>query len=342
MSMFKLGLSQTQCGLCGQDAQGSATEQELKQLDSQLDVAYIRGDKAAFERLLADDMLSVSSEGGITGKKGVLKGINPWPASLKPSLVAEDVQVHLFGDTAVVSSRKTLKWETNKRPQSDQYRETNTYARKDGRWQLVASQQAHPAPPYIAKDVQQNLKIDPALMRGDKGATVVLIEFSDYQCSFCRRFAAQTIKQIEQDYLNTGHVGFVFRDYPMEGIHPYAFKAAEAAQCAAAQGKFWEMHQRLYQEPMALKHDDLLAHAQALNLDVPKFRQCIADEKTDAALRQGMAEGAGLGVEGTPMFLIGVRRPDSSNVKVLRMIQGAQPYDVFKATLDTMISAQTP
>jgi len=328
--------------LCTPDTSSSTSLQELKQLDSQLDDAQIHGDKTVFERLLADEMVSVSDEGDVTGKNDVIKGVRPWPVSVKATLVAEDVQVHLFGDTAVVSGLKTMKWERNNLPHSDQYRETNTYVRRDGRWQLIASQQAHAAPPYYAKDVQLNLNIDPALMHGNKAASVVLIEFSDYQCSFCRRFAAQTLNKIEQDYINTGRVGFVFRDYPMESIHPYAFKAATVAQCAAAQGRFWEMNQRLFQEPMALTENDLLAHAQGLNLDMAKFQQCAADEKTAATVRQGMVEGASLGVEGTPIFMIGVRKPNSSSVKVLRMIQGAYPYDVFKATLDTIVNAQAP
>ena len=341
LSISRVALGQTQCGLC-QDTPDGPTQQELKQLDNQLDQAYLRGDKQVFERLLDNEMINISSEGNVTGKKDVVKGVDVWSANLKPSLVAEEVQVHLFGDTAVVSSHKTLRWEMSNRPQSDAYRETNTYRRNDGRWQLIASQHAHASPPYTAKDVQLNLKVDDAFMTGNKAATVVLIEFSDYQCSFCRRFAANALKKIEEDYIKTGRVAFVFRDHPMESIHPYAFKAAEAAQCAAAQGKFWDMNQRLFQEPMALKQDDLLAHAQAIKLDVAKFQQCVADDKTAAALRQAMVVNGGLGVVGTPMFLVGVRKPNDWNIKVLRMIEGSYPYDVYKATLDTIVNAQAP
>ena len=149
------------------------------------------------------------------------------------------------------------------------------------------------------------------------------------------------MKQIEKDYITTGRVGFVYRDYPLERMHPYAFKAAVSAQCAAAQGKYWEMHQRLFQEPMALNTAELLAHAQALGLNETRFRQCLDDEKIAASLRLGMSESASLGVGGTPVFFVGVRRPGEKSVRVLRMIQGARPYGVFKATLDTVINAQT-
>ena len=325
-----------------QDTPSSTTVQELKKLDSQLDDAYMRGDKNVFERILADDMISISNEGDLAGKADILKQINPPRATVKLSIVAEDIQVYLFGDTAIVSSRKTNKRESSTRSNSYQYRDTNTYVRRDGRWQLIASQQSEAAPPYSAKDVQLNLKIDDASMSGNRSATVVLIEFSDYLCPFCRRFAAETLNQIEKNYIDTGRVGFVYREFPLEDVHPYAFKASEAAQCAGAQGKLWEMNHKLLQEPMALSQDDLLAAAQTLKLDMTKFRQCLSDEKTAATLRQEVLEAVGMGVKGTPIFLIGVKKPNNGNVKVLRMIEGGQPYDVFKATLDTIINAQTP
>jgi protein-disulfide isomerase len=336
-TQFTMG--QTKTGLSNQDASSSATVRDLKRLDSQLDDAYIRGDKRLLERVLADEMIGVSAEGDVTRKTEILSQTSPPGAGLKFSILVEDIRVYLFGDTAIVSSRKTLNEE--KSSSSDRYRETNTYVRKDGLWQLVASQQARLPPLYSAKEVQLDLNIDEALMSGNKRATVVLIEFADYQCPQCRRFAAGTMKQIENNYINTGRIGFVVRHTPLEDIHPYAFKAAETAQCAGAQGKFWEMHRRLFQDPMALTEDDLLADAQTLKLDMTKFRQCLTDEKTAATLRQEMLGAVGLGVKGTPIFLIGVKNPNNSKVKALRMIQGGHPYDVFKATLDTIISART-
>ena len=336
----QLVTSQTPSGLLNQNQPSSATLQELKKLDSKLDDAYLRGDRKLFERVLADDMISVNAQGDVARKTEILSQISHPAAGLKFSILAEDIQVYLFGDTAIVTSRKTLKEEQSS--SSDQYRDTNTYVRKDGRWQLIAGQQARLPPPYSAKEVELDLKIDDALMSGNKRATVVLIEFLDYECPMCRKFAVGTMKQIEKHYIDAGRVGFIVHHNPLEDIHPYAFKAAEAAQCAGAQSKFWDMHRRLFQEPMALTQDDLLAGAQTLKLDMTKFRECLSDEKTAVKLRQEMLQAAGIGVKGTPIFLIGVKKPDDSSVKVLRMIQGAYPYDVFRATLDTMINAQTP
>src|ERR1700685_3540519 len=259
-------------------------------------------------------MLRVDNEGDTSGKKDILKGIRPPASGASVSIVAKDIQVRLLGDTGIVSSLKTRKWDSNHHPQSDEYRESNTYARKDGRWQLIASERAHAAPPYVAKDVLLNLKIDAEQLRGNKAATVVIVEFSDYQCPFCREFASRTMKQIEQSYIDGGRVGLVSRDYPLESMHPFAFKAAEAARCAASQGHFWEMNEALLQEPMALAQEDLLASARALKLDMQRFEQCLSDEQTGADLRRSMAEAESLGVAGTPIFFIGVRKPNDNSV----------------------------
>ncbi|MEP6819799.1 MAG: thioredoxin domain-containing protein [bacterium] len=325
-----------------QNTPRTRTAQELKKLDGQIDDAFLRGDKMLLERVLADEMISVSPEGNVARKKEILNGISPPNAKSKLSITAEDVQVYLFGDTAIISSRKTMKENESKGARSDQYRDTNTYVRKHGRWQLIASQQSKLPAPYSAKEVQLNLDIDDALITGNRNAPVVLIEFVDYQCPICRGFAASTMKQIEADYINTGRIGFIVRQTPLEELHRYAFKAAEAAQCATAQGKFWEMHRALLGEPMTLTENGLLAHAQTLKLKMPKFRQCLADEKTAATLRQGMREALGLGLQGTPVFLIGIRKADENKVRALRLIEGAYPYEVFKAALDPMIKAQTP
>jgi protein-disulfide isomerase len=178
-------------------------------------------------------------------------------------------------------------------------------------------------------------------MMGSKLAGVVLIEFSDYQCQHCRRFATQTMKQIETDYIGSGRVGFILRHSPSEDVHEYAFKAAEAVQCAGAQGRFWEMHRRLFEEPMALGEKELLEHAQTLGLDIAAFQQCLSSEETAMALRRQMRETAAIGLKGTPLFLVGVKKPNDNNVRVLRMIPGTYPYDVFKTTLDTVLTMAT-
>jgi hypothetical protein len=156
--------------------------EELKRLDAELDKAWLRGDKATLAAALADGMIGVGSSGDVTDKDKILSRLSPAPPSRKVSISAADVRVMFFGDTAVVSSKKTRKWEVRGRPGSKDYRETNTYVRRRGRWVQISSQQSEEPRPYFAKDVAFDLPFDETLALGDKNTTLVLYEFSDYEC----------------------------------------------------------------------------------------------------------------------------------------------------------------
>lgn len=134
---------------------------------------------------------------------------------------------------------------------------------------------------------------------------------------------------------------YVFRDLPLEQIHPHAFKAAEAANCAAEQGKFWEMHHRLFENMRALAPNQLKGHAQAVGLDAVKFSQCLETGKYAAEVRKDMADAGIANIPGTPGFVIGIVNPRDARdpqVRVFRIFTGAQPYAVFKATLDAALA----
>ena len=148
--------------------------------------------------------------------------------------------------------------------------------------------------------------------------------------------------QIEKEYLSTGKVKYVFRDLPLESIHPHAFKAAVAANCANEQGKYWEMYHRLFENQRKLDPESLADHAVQPGLDPAKFAGCMESNKYDAEIRKDMAAAQAANIGGTPNFIIGLvnpKDPRDPNVKVLRMITGAQPYPVFKAALDAAIEA---
>ncbi len=149
-----------------------------------------------------------------------------------------------------------------------------------------------------------------------------------------------TLPQIEKDYIKTGKVKYVFRDFPIESIHPQAFKAHEAANCAGEQGKYWEMHNRLFSNQKALGEKDLQGYAGALDLDLQKFDQCLNSGKNAAEIREDTAEGVKAGVRGTPTFLLGLTEQDSSKVKATKMIRGAQPYSRFKQIIDRLLASQ--
>jgi protein-disulfide isomerase len=197
----------------------------------------------------------------------------------------------------------------------------------------AAAPAAAPAPP---QNVVLTLDGDP--VKGDRNARLVLVEFTDYQCPFCGRHVRDTLPQLEADYIKTGKLRYVTREFPLESIHPQAFKASEAALCAGDQGKYWEMHDRLFSNQRALGTDQLGAHAQALGLDEAKFTQCLGGGAKAAKVRRDLAEGAKAGVTGTPAFFLGVA--DGATVKVMRVIKGAQPVASFKEAIDSALAAQ--
>jgi protein-disulfide isomerase len=170
---------------------------------------------------------------------------------------------------------------------------------------------------------------------GERTAKLTMVEFSDYQCPFCGKYVRETYPQIEAEYIATGKVRTVFLDMPLESIHKLAFKGAQAARCAGEQGKYWEMHDRLFGNQTAL--EPWTPHAQAIGLDVPKFETCLASGKFDQDIRRDMAQAQRVGVSGTPAFMIGRTEPGSSKVKVISVLKGAKPFAEFKAELDRLL-----
>ena len=146
--------------------------------------------------------------------------------------------------------------------------------------------------------------------------------------------------QLEKEYISTGKLKYVVRDFPLESIHQNAFKAAEASRCAGEQGKFWEMHERLFANQQAISPTDMSGYAQAIGLDVPLFKQCLESGHYAAAIRKDIADGQQAGVTGTPAFFLGVTEPNDGKVKSLRVIKGAQAYNGFKAAIDSLLGAE--
>lgn len=130
---------------------------------------------------------------------------------------------------------------------------------------------------------------------------------------------------------------YVVRDLPLESIHKEAFKAAEATHCARDQGKYWEMHGRLFANQRQLGLQDLPKHAKAIGLDTAAFDKCIASGKYTEAINKDLAEAQRLQVTGTPTFFIGVAGPNDAEMKGTRLV-GAQPYSAFKSAIDRLLA----
>lgn len=198
-------------------------------------------------------------------------------------------------------------------------------------------QQAQRGPVMDVPNVEYATTGAPA--RGSREATVAIIEFSDYQCPFCARYATGTWPQISKEYVETGKVQYFFVNYPIESLHPLAFKAHEAANCAGEQGKYWEMHDRLFANQNLLQPPELVKHAAAVGLDMAKFQPCLDTGRHADGIRQDLARAQQLGVNGTPGFLVGTIEPNGK-VKGVKLISGAQPFTVFKQTLDGVMAGR--
>jgi protein-disulfide isomerase len=163
--------------------------------------------------------------------------------------------------------------------------------------------------------------------QGPAGAPIELVEFSDFQCPFCLR-ANPTLKQVLGTYGDK--IRFVYRNYPLPS-HPNARPAAEAAQCANEQGKFWAYHDRLFADQTKLSDADLKTSAVELGMDAAKFNACFDSHKYKTRVDTDLQAGNEAGVNGTPAFFINGR-----------MLSGAQPYEEFKRLIDEELAAKRP
>jgi 2-hydroxychromene-2-carboxylate isomerase len=165
---------------------------------------------------------------------------------------------------------------------------------------------------------------DPLRLRGPADAPVMLVEFSDYQCTFCRRSQPVLVRLLEKYGDRLGHA---YRDFPLDDIHPAALHAAEAARCAAERGRFWEYNALLFEHFGRLDRETLLAHAGALELDRAWFAACLDSGRYTEAIRQDIEEGRRAGVQGTPAFFI-------NGIPLF----GAQPIEEFEKVIDAELA----
>jgi len=194
--------------------------------------------------------------------------------------------------------------------------------------------------PGGAGAVGQMIDVSKSPARGRADAVVTLIEFSDYECPFCIRHVTQTMPEIDQNYIQTGKIRYVFRDFPIDSNHPQAIRAHEAAQCAREQNKFWEIHRVLFSAPGTHTPPLLEDRAREAGLDLNAYRACVAGGKTDPAIRASGTLADSLGATGTPWFFLGVRDLKTEQVRIVKSIGGAQPYQQFALAIDAALQAQ--
>jgi len=167
---------------------------------------------------------------------------------------------------------------------------------------------------------------------GEPSATITIVEWGDYQCTFCYKFHQSTMNTIKQDFIETGKVKLVFKDFPLNG--PDSVLAAEAAYCAQDQGKYWQYHDELYknwggERTGWITRDSLDKFATTVNLDLEKFDKCLDEHKYLERVNQMYEFGREIGIDATPSFLV------FSNEKIIKII-GNQPLEVFLKSLDEL------
>jgi len=167
---------------------------------------------------------------------------------------------------------------------------------------------------------------------GQPDAPLTMIEFTDLQCPFCRQYVTVTFDEIKRNWIDTGKLRYLSRDFPLD-FHPQALPAARAARCAGEQGKFWEMRMRLMRNANLLSPDYIAKAAADLQLDGTAFAACTASTKFDADIRADMVEGAKITITGTPTFVIGRTAATIEGP----VIVGAQPYVQFDAKLKELL-----
>jgi protein-disulfide isomerase len=171
---------------------------------------------------------------------------------------------------------------------------------------------------------------DPAL--GDPKAPVTIIEFGDYQCPYCRQFWRETFPRLKKEYIDTGKVRFIYRDYP-QAVHPEAMLSAMAAECADDQGKYYEFHDKLFREQdrrgrdvVRFRTPELKRWAADITLDTAAFNACLDDERHKDEVSKDFKDLEGLGLEGTPIFFVNGRG-----------LLGAHPFATFQKLIEAFL-----
>ena len=176
------------------------------------------------------------------------------------------------------------------------------------------------------------LQGEPAL--GDSSAPLTIVEFSDFECSYCRRFHEDVFPQLKRDYINTGLVRFVHKDLPLP-FHPHALPAAAAARCAGEQKRYWEMYSSLFDQQNCLGCKGVLAIATEQELSTSKLQACMQRESTIAVINANSSEASLHNISATPPFVIGPTQSDGTLDGLV--MEGAVPWQSFKSTIDAAL-----
>ena len=192
-------------------------------------------------------------------------------------------------------------------------------------------QPAAPAAPEWVK-----LKIGKEFALGKSDAPLVMVEYTDYQCPFCNRFHTGTFPELKKQYVDTGKMRFVSRDYPLD-FHPHSMKAAQATHCAGDQDKYWQLKDALMNNYSRLTPELITSLARDTSLDMATFQACMDAGKYLPEIKEGIAAAQSVGISGTPSFVLG--KVTGEYLDGYRIV-GAQPYAAFDSMAKEILAGE--
>jgi protein-disulfide isomerase len=199
--------------------------------------------------------------------------------------------------------------------------------------QLLAKPQQAAAPRPPTQPEMLTFKDAAVYALGKNDAPLTMVEFTDFECPFCKRFHDNVFPVLKKNYIDTGKLKYISRNMPLP-MHHHALKAAQASSCAGDQGKFWEMKDILFGNQNRLEGDAIMGYAIDLKLDAETFKTCMSDDARTKAINEEANYINSLGVSGTPTFVVGKSVGDSVEG---RKIVGAQPIEAFESVINELL-----
>jgi protein-disulfide isomerase len=288
-------------------------KQEDPAAKAQADQAIYDGRKAALDAIIADDLITQAAKAkGVTNEAFVQAEV----AKRAKPVADTDIRNFYVQNSERMQGRSFEQMSGAIQQYLEQQRQT------EAKQALIAELRKAGPPIRVAMDAPRiTVPVNPDdPSQGKADAPVTLVEFSDFQCPFCLR-VMPTLKDLRTKYGD--RVRLVWKDFPLTQIHPQAFVAAQAGNCAREQGKFWEYHDKLFANQSSLQPESLKKYAADTGLDAAKFNQCLDSSKYEARVQDALASGGRLGIGSTPTVYVNGR-----------MINGAQPIEVFQSVID--------
>lgn len=298
-----------------QPISGAELEGALRSELLRLEIERYQVMKRKLDELIADQLLQLEAT-----KRGISVEQLEQDAIIAQAAPVTSEQVRAFYEANKSRIRQPLEQIA---PRIETYLQSQ--ARQDQRDAFIRELRDQYPVTIALQAPQVDIDADDDPVKGPDEAPVTIIEFSDFQCPYCRR-VQPTLNRLMHEY--EGKVRLVFRDFPLRNIHPQAQKAAEAAQCAAEQGQFWPYHDKLF-AVTSLQIADLKQYAQELGLDRQQFEACLDTGKYADEVEQDLQDGTRAGVNATPSFFVNGRP-----------VSGAVPYDQFKEVIEAALQQQ--